>query len=410
MMKTTWILLALATSLQARAQGVDGTWKGTLEAGAQRLTLVFHLNKTAQTAKMDVVEQGAEGVPMTVNVLTDDSVSLSVAQLGMSYAGRIEGNRVHGTFRQMGFTASLDMERGAVTFRRPQEPTPPFPYETRKVSFSNPSGNATLAATMTYPVGYKKDMRVPVVLMITGSGAQNRDEELFHHKPFLVIADHLARHGIASLRYDDRGTGLSTGNFKTATTRDFADDARCGIDFLKSHKEFSRVGILGHSEGGGIAYMLASEGKPDFIVSLAGPACKIDTMMVVQFNALGRAQGLTQDMFQNVAQVRQYMSSKDSSAWTRYFLDWDLRPYVRQTKCPVLALGGETDLNVPPTLNVPALEENLPKNKNNVVKTYPGLSHAFQHNPTGDPTKGATIEETIAPEVLDDISRWINQL
>lgn len=170
------------------------------------------------------------------------------------------------------------------------------------------------------------------------------------------------------------------------------------------------MGILGQSEGGAIAYMLGSEGKPDFIVSLAGPACKIDTLLLLQMNAIGRAQGLPADRFHSVAEVRQLLAASDTSAWMRYFLDWDLRPYVRQTKCPVLALGGETDLNVPVTLNVPALEENLPKNKKNKVKTYPGLSHLFHHNPTGDPGKSAMVEETIAPEVLEDIAQWINQL
>ncbi len=403
-------MLALAASLQASAQGVDGTWKGTLQAGAQKITMVFRLDKAAQAAKMDVVEQGVSGFPMTVNVLTDDSLNLSVTQMGLNYAGRRDGDKIEGTFRQMTFVAPLHLERGDVSFNRPQDPVPPYPYETREVTFTNPSGQATLSGTLTYPLGYKKGKRAPVVLMVTGSGPQNRNEELFHHRPFLVIADYLARHGIASLRYDDRGTGQSTGVFKTSTTQDFAKDAACGLDFLKATKEFSRVGILGHSEGGGIAYMLGSEGKPDFIVSLSGPACKIDMMMLLQMNGLGRAQGLTQDMFQTVAQVRQYMLSKDTTAWLKYFLDWDLRLYVRATGCPVLALGGENDLNVPVSLNVPELESNLPKNKKNRVKTYPGLSHMFQHNPSGDPTKTASIEETISPEVLSDIATWINGL
>jgi pimeloyl-ACP methyl ester carboxylesterase len=409
-MRTSLLMLALAAGLQAAAQGTDGTWKGTLQAGAQKLTLVFHLDKAAQTAKMDVVEQGLSGFPMTVNVLTDDSLNLSAPQLGLNYAGGRGGDKIVGTFRQMAFVATLNLERGDVSFNRPQEPVPPYPYETREVSFTNPSGQATLAGTLTYPVGYKKGKRVPVVLMVTGSGPQNRKEGVFHHRPFLVIADYLARHGIASLTYDDRGTGQSTGDFETSTTQDFADDAACGLDFLRTAKEFSRVGVLGQSEGGGIAYMLGSEGKPDFIVSLAGPACKVDTMMLLQMNGLSRAQGLTFDRYKTVAEVRQQLAKVDSSAWMKYFLDWDLRPYVRATRCPVLALGGETDLNVPVSLNVPELEANLPKNKKNLVKTYPGLSHMLQHNPSGNPTKSALIEETIAPEVLADIATWINGL
>ncbi len=409
-MKKTILLMALAAALHAHAQGTDGTWKGTLQAGMQKLTMVFHLDATARTASMDVVEQGVDHYPMTVNVLTDDSVNVAVQQMGISYAARREGDKLVGLFRQMTFAMPLNMERGVLTFNRPQEPVAPYPYTTREVTFANPSAQAVLAGTLTFPVGYKAGQRVPVVLMVTGSGPQSREEEVFHHKPFLVIADYLARHGIASLRYDDRGTGQSTGNYKSATSRDLANDAACGLDFLKGMKTFSRMGILGQSEGGAIAYMLGSEGKPDFIVSLAGPACKIDTLLLLQMNAIGRAQGLTADRFHSVAEVRQLLAASDTSAWMRYFLDWDLRPYVRQTKCPVLALGGETDLNVPVTLNVPALEGNLPKNRKNKVKTYPGLSHLFHHNPTGDPGKSAMVEETIAPEVLEDIAQWINQL
>ena len=404
------MMLVLAASLQAGAQGIGGTWKGTLQAGMQKLTMVFHLDATARTASMDVVEQGVDHYPMTVNVLTDDSVNVAVQQMGLSYAGRREGDKIVGLFRQMTFAMPLNMERGALIFNRPQEPVAPYPYTTREVTINNAAAGVTLAGTLTYPTGYKAGQRVPVVLMVTGSGPQSRDEEVFHHKPFLVLSDYLARHGIASLRYDDRGTGQSTGNYATATSRDLADDAACGLGYLKTLKQFSRVGILGHSEGGGIAYMLGSEGRPDFIVSLAGPACKIDTLMLLQLNALGRVQGLTADRFHTVAQVRQLLAKADTSVWMKYFLDWDLTPYVRATRCPVLALGGESDLNVPVRLNVPALEANLPKNKKNVVKTYPGLSHMLQHNPTGDPGKSAAIEETVAPEVLEDIVQWVNSL
>ena len=302
------------------------------------------------------------------------------------------------------------MEAGEVTVNRPQEPKPPYPYKTRDVSFDNPAAHATFAGTLTYPTTYKAGKRVPVVLMVTGSGAQNRDEELFGHKYFLVIADYLARHGIASLRYDDRGTAKSTGVYKGSTTKDFADDARCGLSYLKSLKEFSRVGIMGHSEGGAIAFMLGAERKPDFIVSLAGPACKLDTLMMTQLNGLGRAQGLQKDMVQNVADARKFMLAQDSSVWTRYFLDMDLTPYVRAVKCPVLAVGGDKDLNVPTKLNVPALQNNLRKNKKNMIKTYPGLGHTFQPMATGNPTEAFNVEETFSPEVLADICTWINKL
>ncbi len=403
-------LIALGSSIGAKSQDLNGSWKGSLAVGPQKLTIVFQLDKAKQTATMSVPEQGASGIPMTVNVLTEDSLNVSLAKLGINYAGKLTAGKIHGTFQQMTFKTPMDMEAGEVTVNRPQEPKPPYPYKTRNVSFDNPAAHATFAGTLTYPTTYKAGKRVPVVLMVTGSGAQNRDEELFGHKCFLVIADYLAHHGIASLRYDDRGTAKSTGVYKGSTTKDFADDARCGLSYLKSLKEFSRVGIMGHSEGGAIAFMLGAERKPDFIVSLAGPACKLDTLMMTQLNGLGRAQGLQKDMVQNVADARKFMLAQDSSVWTRYFLDMDLTPYVRAVKCPVLAVGGDKDLNVPTKLNVPALQNNLRKNKKNMIKTYPGLGHTFQPMKTGNPTEAFNVEQTFSPEVLADICEWINRL
>ena len=390
-----------------RAQSIgDGSWKGTLKAGQQELTMVLHIDMAAREVKMDVIEQGAMGIALTVNHLSEDSLNVSYPQLGMVYAGKYHDGQIKGTFMQRLFMTALNLEPGEVVYRRPQTPQPPYPYITEEVTFENPAAQATLAGTLTYPVGYQKGKKVPVVLMVTGSGAQNRDEEVFLHKPFLVIADYLARHGIASLRYDDRGYGQSTGDFSQATTMDFARDAACGLAYLRGLKRFSRVGLLGHSEGGAIGYILGSEKKCDFVVSLAGPAGRIDSMMVLQLNGLAKAQGASGLVVKDCQGARQYMLKTGDTPWMKYFVDMDLTPYVRKTRCPVLALGGENDLNVPVVFNTPQLEANLPKSKKkkNKVKVYPGLNHFFQH---GSPTDVVNIEETISEEVLADIVEWI---
>ena len=399
------LFLTLFLPLFVQAQNLNGSWMGKLVAGPHSYTMALHIDVDAKSVTMDIYEQGGEQVPMEVLWLSDDSVHAVIKNNNLSYAGKLTDGKLIGTFWQ-GFELPLNFERGELVVNRPQQPQPPFPYQTEEVTFHNSAANVTLAGTLTYPVGYKKK-KCPVVLMVTGSGAQNRDEELFRHKPFMVLADWLARHGIASLRYDDRGVGASTGDFSTSTTVDFTDDARAGIEYLKGLKRFRQVGILGHSEGGAIAYMLGSEGVPDFIVSLAGPAGRIDTMMVHQINLIGRSQGQLTDMMKTTKDVRKYLLGLSKTKWMEYFVDMDLAPYVRKTLCPVMAISGERDLNVPPSFNNKALEENLPANKLNVVKVYPGLSHMFQHSPTGNPTLTFGIEETFSPEVLADISEWI---
>ena len=411
MMRFLSLLIGLMMTIMAEAQTLDGTWKGILQAGPQQLTLVIHINAQQQTATLDVVEQSAFQIPLTVRHLSEDSINVVNTQMVMIYEGKLSDGKLLGTFRQRLVALKLDLEPGDIILKRPQEPSAPFPYSTEEVTFCNAQADVKLAGTLTYPVGYRKGKKVPVVLMVTGSGPENRDEEIFRHKPFLVLADWLARQGIASLRYDDRGVGESTGTYEGATTMDFAEDAKAGISFLKDRKEFSKVGILGHSEGGAIGYMLGSEKIPDFIVSLAGPAYRIDTMMMVQLNLLGKVQGAKTDMAQTPEDAKRLlMRGKKEDKWLETFLTLDMTEYVSKTRCPVLALTGENDLNVPVSVNNPALEKWLPHNKRNVIKVYSGLSHLFHHNPTGNPTLAASIEETIAQEVLEDICDWIKRL
>ena len=400
----------LTISVQVGAQSLDGTWKGVLSVGPQKLTLILHVSETERSAKLDVMEQGAKGLPLAVNVMENDSLNVAMTQIGLHYAGRLRNGVIEGTFSQNGFTTQLIFNKGEVVLKRPQEPKPPFPYRIEEVKFDHKEANVTLAGTMTFPEGYKEGQKVPVVLMVTGSGPQNRDEELMGHKPFLVLADRLARHGIASLRYDDRGTGLSTGDFSSATTAALATDALAGIKYLRSLKKFSCIGILGHSEGGSIAYMLGAGGNADFIVSLAGPACKVDTLMMLQLNKLSRLQGAKEDVVHNVAETRQLLLSQDGGPWMKAFLNMDFSQFLKSVKCPVMALGGSNDLNVPAEFNMQSLKNGLPHNSKNVIKIYPGLNHLFQHSSTGNPLDYVNIEETMSEEVLNDMCTWINKV
>ena len=405
-----FLILMLTASIQVGAQSLDGTWKGVLSVGPQKLTLILHVSETERSAKLDVMEQGTKGLPLAVNVMENDSLNVAMTQIGLHYAGRLRNGVIEGTFSQNGFTTQLIFNKGEVVLKRPQEPKPPFPYRVEEVKFDHKEANVTLAGTLTFPEGYKEGQKVPVVLMVTGSGPQNRDEELMGHKPFLVLADRLACHGIASLRYDDRGTGLSTGDFSSATTAALATDALAGIKYLRGLKKFSCVGILGHSEGGSIAYMLGAGGNADFIVSLAGPACKVDTLMMLQLNKLSRLQGAKEDVAHNVAETRQLLLSQDGGPWMKAFLNMDFSQFLKSVKCPVMALGGSNDLNVPAEFNMKVLKSKLPSNSKDFIKIYPGLNHLFQHSSTGNPLDYVNIEETMSEEVMNDVCTWINKV
>ncbi len=386
-----------------------GSWTGKLNVGPVSLTLVLHLEQADGYVKvaLDSPDQGAKGIPATKEYLTDDSLAVKVEQIGMTYRARLRDGKLDGTFSQNGFSTSLVMTKGeASEAKRPQTPQPPFPYETEEVTFTNDTDGATLAGTLTWPLGYDRKQKPIVVLLVTGSGQQNRDEELFQHKPFLVIADYLARQGIATLRYDDRATAASTGgDVANATIRDLSRDAAAGLAFLRKKKAFSKVGLLGHSEGGAIAFMLAANKQTDFIISLAGPGVKGDTLLAAQNNRILSLSGMPANM--SVEKLRQQLTA-NGSAWLKWFVDYDPAADIRKTRCPVFALNGNRDCQVISTQNLPAIQQLLPKSKRNVIKEYPALNHLFQHCTTGLATEYGQIEETIAPEVLSDIAQWLN--
>ena len=417
MKKTIITILLTVVTLTGSAQvqpttALLGSWSGKLKIGSMSLTIVLHLEQADGYVKasLDSPDQGAKGISVFKEYLSDDSVAVKVESLDVTYRAKLKDGKLDGKFTQRGFTFPLVMTKGVPEVKRPQMPQPPFPYETEEVTFKNEIDGATLAGALTWPVDYipKSKKKPMVVLFVSGSGQQNRDEELFEHKPFLVIADYLARHGIATLRYDDRATGQSVGgDVKNATSEDFARDAAAGIQFLRSKRAFSKVGILGHSEGGLIAFMLGAQKKTDFIVSLAGPGVQGDTLLTTQGNRIMLLSGQLPTM--TVKKYRQ-QEAVQQTPWIRWFIDYNPSDNIRKTYCPVFALNGDRDCQVISSQNLTAIERLLPKSTQNQIKEYSGLNHLFQHCTTGLPTEYGEIEETISPEVLKDIAKWINSL
>lgn len=399
-MKKLFFTFALACiGLAATAQVIRRSWSGELETMGQKLPIVMNLVDGKCT--LDSPLQGAAGIPATVQLLTKDSIKISVESIGASYAARYVDGQLQGTFTQNGIKIPLNMKEISPTGpNRPQTPKGPFPYTTEEVTFQNAKVGATLAGTLTVPKGGAKR----VMIMVTGSGPENRDEEVAYHKPFAVIADRLARAGIATLRYDDRGVGNSVGGeTKHTTSLDVAEDATAGIEWLRAQKRFKKVGLLGHSEGGLIAFMLAAQKKVDFIVSLAGPAVRGDSIMLYQARTSGNP-------FTKNITVENLRNMMKTNTWVSYFMDYDPTDNIANTKCPVLALNGSKDCQVPADMNIPVLRRLLAKNKKAVVKEYEGLNHMFQHCTTGRPDEYYTLEETMSEEVLSDIVTWLKKL
>ena len=406
-----------------------GAWSGNLEVQGMKLPLVVHLDEDNPT--IDSPAQGAKGIPIKVSRTAPDDITIKIPSLGATYMGKFENGKISGTFTQRGIKLPLVLTQGETVVRRPQTPKPPFPYTEEEVSFSN--GDAVLKGTLTLPDGWNK--KTPVLIMITGSGLQNRDEEVFGHKPFAVIADALARNGVATLRYDDRGFGESTGDAVNCTTEDLKNDALAGIEFLR--RRFKKVGVLGHSEGGTIALMLGADRKVDFIVSLAGMVVSGKETLLDQnqyaLTQAGYSQQITDEycdllsfIFDNDESLPQQLDASKlpaelkqnlktvagqmKSPYMEYFVKSDMRPKLGKITCPVLALNGKKDIQVSYKSNLDALTKGLPAKAKNKILAMDDLNHPLQHCKTGAITEYATIEETISPEVLDIISQWIKKI
>lgn len=408
--KALSVLFALLLSITAFAQNFTGSWTGIISAGGSSLHIVFNISQDAEgntVCTMDSPDQSVKGIPAQIVFESSDSISIRISNLGIEYNGKFNGDMICGVYSQLGLELDLDLKNEKIVYNRPQNPLPPYPYTTEEIEFVNDEANATLSGTITYPVGYIQGKKVPVVVMVTGSGPQNRDSEIYEHKPFLIIADYLARNGYATLRYDDRCVGKSTGRFQAETTKEVAKDAALAVKYLRDTKKFSKIGVLGHSEGGNVAFMLGADKLIDFAITMAGVGVKGDECLYQQGIAIAKQSG--QEYQLTKEQLREYLIGT-MSPWYESFLDYDPASDISKTTCPVLVMNGEKDLQVIASSNVEAIKGNLPKNKKSQVKIYPGLNHLFQECTTGLPTEYINIEQTISPIVLEDIAAWLKQL
>lgn len=424
-----------------------GPWRGDLVAGSTKIPLVFNFSKTdggAVKCTLDSPMQNAKGIPSTITYCSGDSIVVSIDMIGASFSGRISPALISGTLSQNGYSFPLSLTPDNIPLeeRRPQTPRPPFPYTAVDTTFTAPDG-ARLSATLTMPAKHDGD-KVPAIVMVTGSGPQNRDEELFDHRPFAVIADYLARNGIASLRYDDRGTAKSSGDFASATTFTFKDDARSAIDFLRTFPSIGKTGVLGHSEGGTVALMLGAEGSPDFIISLAGMAeSGKKTMMRQNERSLAHAGvsetdrlkflNLLEAVFDTIASQNKAgvsspididaivaASGVDASSpliasmkqtvnsrtpWLDTFVALNPGEFLRDIKCPLLAVNGDNDTQVHPD-NLSLIKKEVPGARTLLM---PRLNHLMQHSVTGELDEYGAISETISPEVLEAIVSFIRE-
>lgn len=436
-------MMLIASCLTLSADSFEGWWKGEV----MRLPIVFHITRGDSgelTAIMKSPAQTDREIPCGEVRANADSIHITIPLINGSYRGRMTADSasIEGIFTQ-GVTIPMSLERTtaeAAQLYRPQEPKPPFPYVSREVTFRN--GDITLAGTLTMPV---YGFRPGAVVLVTGSGTQNRDEEIMGHKPFAVIADFLTRAGWAVLRYDDRGAGGSDKGKSTDTTLDFAADAMAAVRYLQSLPEINqkRIGILGHSEGGTIALLDAATYPDDvaFAISLAGPSVKGRDLMIRQNEMIYEMSGnamtdslrqMVTAMFDDIVSITDTELLKKSivnrilmdqsksqdearttadvmaSPWYTAFVRLDPTPCLPKIKCPVLAVNGEWDVQVDARQNLSNISRYIPQA---TVKSYPGLNHMFQEAPSKAASLSyGSITQTISPQVLQDIAQWLSTL
>ncbi len=454
-----------ADSQTKQGRPVAGNWQGTLDAGGSKLRVVFHVTVSDSgtlAGRLDSPDQGAFGIPVTAVTATGDSIKMVIPAISGSYDGRLsaDNSTIEGQWKQAGASFDLNLTRSAekITMNRPQEPKPPFPYRSEDVTFRNSEQGIKLAGTLTMPEGSGP---FPAAILITGSGPENRDEELFGHKIFLVIADYLTRRGVAVLRYDDRGVGGSTGGrWDSYTTADYATDVTSAIRFLKSRSEIdpSKIGLIGHSEGGIIGPMVASKSRDvAFVVMLGGTGCTGAELLPRQVRLLETADstpvekveedvarmekiasiaGSGKDSVEIANELKEYLSSTYSewgaafrksgadstqlidrqvaafdAPWFRFFMTYDPIPALERVRCPVLAMGGSLDFQVPAKDNLTLIGNALKTGGNNdyTTRLMPGLNHVFQHAATGSESEYSRIEETFSPEALKLMGDWITE-
>jgi len=452
------LLLAAPAHAQkpADTSAVVGTWQGALSIGQDSLRIVFQIERSGDSlaATMDSPDQGATGIPVPNVLVTADTLRLGVPSIAGAFAGVlkeqgartvVDGQWVQGPTR---LPLMLRKTDAAPEVRRPQTPEPPFPYRADTVSFRNEDPGITLAGTLTRPTEEAADGPVPAVVIVGGSGPQDRNGTIQGHEPFHVLADHLTRQGIAVLRYDERGVGASEGMLRGATSRDLAGDVQAAVAFLAERPgiDASRVGIIGHSEGGMIAPMVATEtDQVSFLVLLAAPGLPGRQILADQLENIGQSRGvdrralavqrgtqrrlfkaLTQeaDSADIATELKQIMRDTQGISgeetieqevrrlmrpWFRFYVSHDPRPPLRQVDVPVLALTGSNDLQVAADTNLAAIEDALESGQNppHTVRTVDGLNHLLQPSETGAVREYGRIETTLAPRILEEIAAWI---
>lgn len=451
------VLTARAESASANNQSLEGIWQGAIEANAGiQLRLVLKISKAADGAfkgTLDSIDQSANNLPIDVITFKDAALHFEMKMIGATYEGKMsaDGAQIEGEWKQgpASFPLTFKRTEKALTLVRPQEPKKPYPYDEREVSYENKQDKVKIAGTLTLPRGTGP---FPAVLLITGSGAQDRDEAILGHKPFLVLSDYLTRRGIVVLRVDDRGVGGTTKGAPGDTDENYAMDALAGIEFLKQQKEVKAklIGLIGHSEGGIIAPMVAARSADvAFIVLMAGPGVQGKKLLLMQSDLILRAEmerevdnsvQVTERMFkialdeQDPATARNLMRAEKEKVladqkkkievlqtlldaqtammltpWFRYILNYDPRPTLMKVQVPVLAINGENDLQVPAKEDLAGIEEALKAGGNKDFKTVllPNLNHLFQTSETGTPSEYGRIEETIAPIALQTMGDWI---
>ena len=457
------LIITVASQVAAQIPGhnVEGNWLGTLEVGGAKLRIVLKIEKSENSyaAKFDSLDQGATDLPIDSIVLDGNKLTFSAAKFGINYEGTLNeaGDEISGTFKQGATSTPLVFKRIAEVpkFNRPQEPKKPYPYDEEEVSYRNEKDNIKIAGTLTVPRGGGP---YPAVLLITGSGSQDRNETIAGHRPFLVLADHLTRNGIAVLRVDDRGIGGTEPGSLSATSENFAEDVLAGVNFLKQRKEIDpkMIGLIGHSEGGMIAPMAAARSNDvSFIVLLAGLGQRGEDIIYTQTELIQKAQGTHVDTIRHTIslakrinaivksetdekhieqRINEEIAAYDrtlgdlqkkllepaagavkasmpmyKTPWYRYFITFDPQPVLKNVKVPVLALNGELDLQVAVKENLDLIGAGLKAggNEDVTIKAFPKLNHLFQTSQTGSPSEYGQIEETMSPQVLKTVSDWI---
>ena len=459
-------LVSLISTFSIAQQDLSGIWSGKLDLpNTVKLTIAFNLSKDEAgnyKATLDSPDQGAMGIPTESTTINNDSVRIEIPIIKGYYVGKIfyDEMKIVGKWNQAGSSFDLDVKKVDKLEKpnRPQEPKESYPYNSEEVLFENEKDNVVLAGTLTFP---KEGSNFPAVVMITGSGGQDRNEELLGHKPFLVISDYLTRNGIAVLRFDDRGIAQSTGDHSKATSEDFANDVLAAVQFLKERKEIdkTKIGLIGHSEGGMIAPLAAIQSDDvSFIILMAGPGIPGDSILYLQGALIQRAEGESEEKIKKSVELQRsifkmVINSTDdeklnkdlrdkfyeeypnmteeekkeigdpevyldmqiktiTSPWFKYFLKFDPAPVLEKVKCAVLAINGENDLQVPPRENLSAIKSALERSGNNnfEVVELKRLNHLFQSSETGRISEYGQLEETISPLALQTMLDWIKKI